>query len=1038
MAGARKHRQARPRNAAAEGAAKPRALKRKRVETGREKPLDMTVLGGDGDAYFRSVVANSPMAMFVRDRDFRYLLINEAYENWYDVDRRNVVGKTPYDVFRRETADQIAIYDKRVLKSGRRVARETMVTLGNGTKREQRITLFPLSNAGGKIVGVCGMLTDLGEHRRAERAARASEVRLRSAFESMHEGFALYDADDKLVAFNGRYKRFRPYAQTILDRGGNFEDMIREHVKHGMIPEALGREEAFIKERLEQRRDFKGPLIRRYVDGRWYMIDEAKTPDGGTALSIIDVTDLKETENALKRSEALFRAVVNHSPTKIHIKDVEGRYTLINKGAEKLFGVTDAEGRGKTSYDLFPKDVADAFLAHDRAVMESGKAVEGEEEFEMEDGIHTFLTVKFPIYDLDGVAAVGAIGTDITERKRAEENIRRLAAAIEGLSENFALYGPDDRLIISNRNYRQLNAETIAPDITFEEHMRAVVDRGQAPEAVGREEAYIKERLEHHRNPRGPFEVGRQDGRWFLVREQRMADGSTATIGTDITDRKRAEQELERQKTLVEAVFRDVADAMILSSIDRQVMMVNPGVERVFGYAPEEIVGKSTMILYENREEFERQGRVRYNANAEAKIEPFVVNYRRKTGELFRGETVGTPIRDRQGNTLGFIAVIRDITEREMAEEALRESEARLSNILENSPAPIYFKDTEGRFILANRQYEKRYGVKFENLRGKTSREVFGDDVGGPFFAHDRMVLDNRTMIEREEHILGRSYLTLKFPVIDPAGELLGLGGIETDVTELKNAEKELRGAKEQAEFANRAKTEFLANMSHELRTPLNSILGLSEMLANQTLGPLGSAKYGEYAQDIHASGGHLLSLISEVLDLSKIEAGELEIVEDVIDVTSAVSSCVRMIEGRLPKLAPRVDVKVPGGLPKLLGDERRIKQILLNLLGNAVKFTPTDGRVSIAARVCEHGRFTIDVADTGIGIAAEDIPKVLEPFGQVRDVFTRNHEGTGLGLYLAKSFTEMHGGELSIASRLGQGTTVTLKFPKERTVPSR
>jgi signal transduction histidine kinase len=293
-------------------------------------------------------------------------------------------------------------------------------------------------------------------------------------------------------------------------------------------------------------------------------------------------------------------------------------------------------------------------------------------------------------------------------------------------------------------------------------------------------------------------------------------------------------------------------------------------------------------------------------------------------------------------------------------------------------------------------------------------------------------------MIEREEHILGRSYLTLKFPVIDPAGELLGLGGIETDVTELKNAEKELRGAKEQAEFANRAKTEFLANMSHELRTPLNSILGLSEMLANQTLGPLGSAKYGEYAQDIHASGGHLLSLISEVLDLSKIEAGELEIVEDVIDVTSAVSSCVRMIEGRSPKLAPRVDVKVPGGLPKLLGDERRIKQILLNLLGNAVKFTPTDGRVSIAARVCEHGRFTIDVADTGIGIAAEDIPKVLEPFGQVRDVFTRNHEGTGLGLYLAKSFTEMHGGELSIASRLGQGTTVTLKFPKERTVPSR
>ena len=290
-------------------------------------------------------------------------------------------------------------------------------------------------------------------------------------------------------------------------------------------------------------------------------------------------------------------------------------------------------------------------------------------------------------------------------------------------------------------------------------------------------------------------------------------------------------------------------------------------------------------------------------------------------------------------------------------------------------------------------------------------------------------------MIEREEHIFERTYLTLKFPIVDPSGELLGLGGIETDVTEIKRAEKNLRGAKEQAEFASRAKTEFLANMSHELRTPLNSILGLSEMLMNETLGPLGSPRYREYADDIHTSGKHLLSLISEVLDLSKIEAGELEIIESEIDVTDAVSTCVRMIEGRAPKEAPRVSVEFANGLPRLLGDERRFKQILLNLLGNAVKFTPHDGEVSVAARVCDGDRFTIEVADTGIGIAAEDIPKVLEPFGQVRDVFTRKHEGTGLGLYLAKSFTEMHGGTLDIASALGKGTTVTLRFPKERTV---
>jgi len=863
------------------------------------------------DPYFRAVIGNSPTAIFVRDVDSRYLMVNRAYERLRNVSDEEIFGKTPHAVFDRKTADEIIARDREVLRSGRKIERESVLILRDGSTRVQSTIMFPFHDSEVKAIGVCGIVTDLAQQKRAERAARVSEERLRAAIDSLQEGFALFDADDRLVAFNDRYRELRPASQKTRDRGGTFEDMVREHVRLGLIPEAIGREEAFIRERMEQHRNFKEPIVRRFVDGRWHLINEARTPEGGTALSIIDVTDLKRAEEALRKSEALFRAVVNYSPTKIHIKDVEGRYSLINKEAEKLFGVTDEQGRAKTSYDLFPKDVADAFMAHDRAVIETGKAIEKEEEFTLEDGLHTYLTVKFPIYDLDGIAAVGAIGTDITERKRAEETVQRLAAAIEGLSENFSLYGPDDRLIMGNRNYREINApiaEATQPGVTFEAHTRATVARGLVPQAKGREEEWVRERVQRHRNPGPPFEVERQDGRWFLVREQRMADGSTATIATDITERK-------------------------------------------------------------------------------------------------------------------------------WAEEALRESEARLSNLLDNSPTPIYFKDPEGRFLIANKQYERMYRVKFSDIRGKTSKQIFGGSLGEQFYEHDQMVLEDRRMVEREENIFGRTYLTLKFPIVDQTGELLGLGGIETDVTEIKRAEKNLRDAKEQAEFANRAKTEFLANMSHELRTPLNSILGLSEMLINQTLGPLGSPKYREYAEDIHTSGNHLLSLISEVLDLSKIEAGEFEISESEIDVTQAVSTCVRMIEGRAPEESPRVRVEFANGLPRLLGDERRFKQILLNLLGNAVKFTPREGKVSVAARVSNGGRFTIEVADTGIGIAAKDIPKVLEPFGQVRDVFTRKHEGTGLGLYLAKSFTEMHGGTLEIASTLGKGTTVVLRFPKERTV---
>ena len=395
----------------------------------------------------------------------------------------------------------------------------------------------------------------------------------------------------------------------------------------------------------------------------------------------------------------------------------------------------------------------------------------------------------------------------------------------------------------------------------------------------------------------------------------------------------------------------------------------------------------------------------------------------------------GRPVFDDNGEFLGYRGTGTDITERKMADEALRQSQARLANILDNSPAPIYFKDTEGRFLVANKQYQKMYKVDFEDIRGKTSKEIFGDEAGGKFLDHDRAVLESRKMIEREENFLGKTYLTLKFPIIDPSGELLGLGGIETDVTEIKKAEKELHAAKEQADFANRAKTEFLANMSHELRTPLNSILGFSEILMIETFGPLGSEKYKEYAADINSSGTHLLDLIGEILDLSKLETGKLKLIESDIDVTEIVNACVRMVEGRADEEMASISARFENELPMLRADERRFKQILLNLIGNAVKFTPPEGSVKVSTRVSQRGKFTIEVADNGIGIAPQDLLKVLEPFGQAGDILSRNHEGSGLGLYLAKSFTELHGGSLDIESDLGKGTTVTLRFPPERTI---
>ncbi|MEE9210968.1 MAG: HAMP domain-containing sensor histidine kinase, partial [Kiloniellales bacterium] len=256
---------------------------------------------------------------------------------------------------------------------------------------------------------------------------------------------------------------------------------------------------------------------------------------------------------------------------------------------------------------------------------------------------------------------------------------------------------------------------------------------------------------------------------------------------------------------------------------------------------------------------------------------------------------------------------------------------------------------------------------------------------------------------------------------------------ISTDISELKIREIELRDSKEQAELANRSKSEFLANMSHELRTPLNAVIGFSEMMQRETFGPLGDDQYKQYAKDIFDSGTHLLSLISDILDLSKIEAGELELKEEAVDVAQAVGACRRIIEGRTKEAGLTLATRLSGNLPKLFADERAVKQIVLNLLSNAIKFTPAGGRVTVHAGVDEDGCFVLSVSDTGIGIGPDDIPKVLTPFSQVDGSATRGQEGSGLGLPLVKSLVESHGGTIELESELGDGTIATVRFPAER-----
>jgi PAS domain S-box-containing protein len=249
------------------------------------------------------------------------------------------------------------------------------------------------------------------------------------------------------------------------------------------------------------------------------------------------------------------------------------------------------------------------------------------------------------------------------------------------------------------------------------------------------------------------------------------------------------------------------------------------------------------------------------------------------------------------------------------------------------------------------------------------------------------------------------------------------------DITERKQVEEAQTRAREQAEAANRAKTEFLANMSHELRTPLNAVIGFSDIIRKEALGAAGVPQYVEYAQDINNSGTQLLSIINDILDMSKIEAGELLPHTSEFQFSRIVETSLKLITDRAIKENVILKSEISGNLPTLVADERMMKQILINLLSNAVKFTPEGGVVTVSA-TADRDSFEFSVTDTGIGIPADKMQVILEPFVQVDSRLERAYEGTGLGLPLVKSMTELHGGRLDIRSTEGQGTIATVWLP--------
>ena len=273
-------------------------------------------------------------------------------------------------------------------------------------------------------------------------------------------------------------------------------------------------------------------------------------------------------------------------------------------------------------------------------------------------------------------------------------------------------------------------------------------------------------------------------------------------------------------------------------------------------------------------------------------------------------------------------------------------------------------------------------------------------------------------------------------PIYCPnTGEFLGYRGTAEDITELRAREIALHRAVDAAEAANRAKSEFLANISHELRTPLNAVIGFSELIKSEVFGPIGIDRYKNYVEDILDSGRHLLALINDILDVTRLESGNVVLNESRVVPQDLIHAALRVVEDRVEAAGHALEITVDEDLPALRVDAVKLKQILLNLLTNAIKFTPDEGRIEIKAVRAEDAGVIFSVRDNGIGIAAEDREVALTPFRQVDNRLARKFEGTGLGLPIAKALTELHGGALTLESEPEKGTCVTIYLPQNRVI---
>ncbi len=878
----------------------------------------------------------------------------------------------------------------------------------------------PLVDAEGRA-RIVGTAIDITERKLAEAAIRESEARFRALSESSPVGIYETDPEGRCRYTNARW-------QAIT--GLSFEEALGDGWARALHPD--DRVDVLVSwdAAMREGREFAAEFRFQQPDGtvRWVQSRAAAVRDeDGTIRGYVGTV---EDVTQLRLSEERLRSLIANSYDIIAVIDAEGRVASMSPAVERVLGFGPEALVGRSNVELVhPGDRRKLLRVFARCVRNDQPQTE-QVRFRHQDGSWRWLEIiatnRLKMPPIHGIVVNAR---DITERKEAEERLRT--------SEE--------------RNRALLNA---IPDLMFVlRHDGVVVDyKADDPTELYRPpEEFLGRRVDEVL----PEEVARRllagidavvmTGRvqtieYALVKKGRerayearlvLADNDEIlALVRDVTPIRQAAEALRRSEERARALIENASDLVTVLDAAGIWRYVSPASERILGYWPDELVGTHAAEL--SVPEDARRTRDFFARLAEhpGAVDRYEVRVLHRDGSL-RWLDVVASNRLNDPSVEGIVANARDITERKLAEEALRVSEERFRRMVETAAEGIAVLDPDDRINFINSRMAAMLGMESLELIGAPLESfLMPDDPVALTGFGDRL----RQGLDRQVdcHFRRKDGSDLwaimsSSPLYDADEQYAGALVMLTDITERKQAEVQLQEAKAAAEEANRLKSEFLSTMSHELRTPMNAIIGYAQLMLDGLDGELTPQQQADIAQ-IARSADQLLQLINDVLDLSKIEAGRMELSPEMLDINRIVEDVCSELRAQAMAKGIALRMETAANLPAVHGDPTRVRQILLNLTGNAVKFTER-GEVCVSTRQ-QDGQVLIDVADTGIGIAPEALEFIFDEFRQADGSTTRRYGGTGLGLAIARKLARMHGGDITVESTLGVGSTFTLHLP--------